>query len=104
MTLPGTRKYNYMSHNSNIARDEYLAETYNLDTAPQYRQDIFGEVWPTTALERKKQAIKKFNDTWGINELNHQKERFDEAVVKAQKTSEEMNESLERLFNSLSRV
>jgi hypothetical protein len=103
-TLPGTRIYNYMSHPSNDQYYEVVNERFNIDCAPRYRQDIFGDVWPTTALERKKNRIKEFNKTWGIDKINDSIDKFNAAIRSAQKSSEERNEAIKKVFDSLSVV
>lgn len=47
-----------MSHQSNVNIDEQLTETYRLDIAPQYRRDIFGQVFlDGIALKRKEKCL-----------------------------------------------
>jgi hypothetical protein len=93
-----------MSHQKNIEVDEFLNETFCLDQAPHYRQDIFGSVYPTTALERKKNRIKEFNKTWGVGQMNDAMDKFREVVGEAQESSEERNEAVKKVFDSLARV
>lgn len=88
-----------MSHQSNINIDEQLTETYRLDTAPQYRRDIFGSVFPTTALERKNNRKKEFNRIWGLDKVNDEMDKFREQIKETQKSSEERNEALNKLLN-----
>lgn len=93
-----------MSHPNNIARDDYLAETYELDKAPFYRRDIFGQVWEARpAYERKLDKTRdQFQRTWLDEQrmLDGAVERFNEAFDTAFKSSKERNKVVEKLLNS----
>lgn len=92
------------------AKDDYLT-----DYQPFYRQDIFGEVWPTTAWERRKnRRLAEFNENWGINafhqavkeaiETNDQWNGVKKQLDRTIKSSEERNEAIKKVFDSLSTV